>query len=303
MGIWVAVGLAFSWVIVFTLFPALQKLLRTPTRDERRTAGARLRAPRRAAARLDATAGAGRSCAAALGLSLLGRGRRSSACPASSPPMADPHGPGRVPRPDVRALPRHPPARAADARARGDARLAARPARQRRRARGADGAAPLPAGARGRSRGRGRGRADLDPAPGALPRRAPATAGRRIPPAQEALAADLEALLPVEPMLAALRAAPRPGRRRRSRSSRAPPSTRPSCGSKPRCAATGRRRRPPSPRWRRFEMRPVGLAPLQARVAQELVPTLVESFTLTVAIIFARVPARLPERHARGCWR
>jgi predicted RND superfamily exporter protein len=30
----------------------------------------------------------------------------------------------------------------------------------------------------------------------------------------------------------------------------------------------------------------VGLAPLQARVAQELVPTLVESFALTVAIIF-----------------
>jgi predicted RND superfamily exporter protein len=34
-------------------------------------------------------------------------------------------------------------------------------------------------------------------------------------------------------------------------------------------------------------MKLVGLAPLQARVAQELVPTLVESFALTVAIIFA----------------
>ena len=40
MGRWVAVGLVFTWVIVFTLFPALQKLLRTPTEPERDTAGA-----------------------------------------------------------------------------------------------------------------------------------------------------------------------------------------------------------------------------------------------------------------------
>jgi len=39
MGLWVAVGLLFTWVIVFTLFPALQKLLRTPTQQERRVAG------------------------------------------------------------------------------------------------------------------------------------------------------------------------------------------------------------------------------------------------------------------------
>jgi hypothetical protein len=32
MGIWVAVGLLFTWAVVFTLFPALQKILRTPTR-------------------------------------------------------------------------------------------------------------------------------------------------------------------------------------------------------------------------------------------------------------------------------
>lgn len=31
LGIWVAVGLVFTWLIVFTLFPALQKILRTPT--------------------------------------------------------------------------------------------------------------------------------------------------------------------------------------------------------------------------------------------------------------------------------
>ena len=31
MGIWTAVGLALGWVVAFTLFPALQKVLRTPT--------------------------------------------------------------------------------------------------------------------------------------------------------------------------------------------------------------------------------------------------------------------------------
>ncbi len=35
MGIWVAVGLLGTWVVVFTLFPGLQKILRTPTQLER----------------------------------------------------------------------------------------------------------------------------------------------------------------------------------------------------------------------------------------------------------------------------
>ena len=39
MGIWVAVGLVFTWITVFTLFPALQKILNTPTQQERRQAG------------------------------------------------------------------------------------------------------------------------------------------------------------------------------------------------------------------------------------------------------------------------
>jgi len=38
MGIWVAVGLLFTWLVAFTLFPALQKVLRTPTQLERKTA-------------------------------------------------------------------------------------------------------------------------------------------------------------------------------------------------------------------------------------------------------------------------
>jgi predicted RND superfamily exporter protein len=38
MGLWVAMGLVFTWIAVFTLFPALQKILRTPTRTERQKA-------------------------------------------------------------------------------------------------------------------------------------------------------------------------------------------------------------------------------------------------------------------------
>jgi len=40
MGIWVAVGLMITWVTVFTLFPALQRILRCPTGNERQLAGA-----------------------------------------------------------------------------------------------------------------------------------------------------------------------------------------------------------------------------------------------------------------------
>lgn len=38
MGLWVAIGLAFTWLVVFTLFPALQKILQTPTQQKRRVA-------------------------------------------------------------------------------------------------------------------------------------------------------------------------------------------------------------------------------------------------------------------------
>ena len=38
MGVWVAVGMLVTWLVSFTLFPALQAVLRTPTRQERRTA-------------------------------------------------------------------------------------------------------------------------------------------------------------------------------------------------------------------------------------------------------------------------
>jgi uncharacterized protein len=39
MGLWTASGLLVTWACCFTLFPALQKLLRTPTRQERALAG------------------------------------------------------------------------------------------------------------------------------------------------------------------------------------------------------------------------------------------------------------------------
>jgi len=40
MGIWVAVGLALSYIVCFTLFPALQKILKTPTAIEQKVAAA-----------------------------------------------------------------------------------------------------------------------------------------------------------------------------------------------------------------------------------------------------------------------
>jgi predicted RND superfamily exporter protein len=40
MGYWVAAGMGVTWFASFTLFPALQRLLRTPPASERRTAGA-----------------------------------------------------------------------------------------------------------------------------------------------------------------------------------------------------------------------------------------------------------------------
>ncbi len=39
MGISVAVGMVFIWLVVFTLFPALQAILKTPTQRERKVAG------------------------------------------------------------------------------------------------------------------------------------------------------------------------------------------------------------------------------------------------------------------------
>ena len=40
MGLWVAAGMGWTWLAAFTLFPALERVLRTPAQSERRTAGA-----------------------------------------------------------------------------------------------------------------------------------------------------------------------------------------------------------------------------------------------------------------------
>ncbi len=44
LGLWTALGLAISWLVAFTLFPALQSLLRTPTRPARARKPSRLAA-------------------------------------------------------------------------------------------------------------------------------------------------------------------------------------------------------------------------------------------------------------------
>ena len=54
-----------------------------------------------------------------------------------------------------------------------------------------------------------------------------------------------------------------------------------------RSADTGRSRSAENPALAELELKIVGLGPLHAKMAQSLVPTLVESFTLTVVIIFA----------------
>src|SRR5581483_5188195 len=41
MGLWTACGLIVAWIGCFTLFPALQSLLRTPLRSQRAAAGRR----------------------------------------------------------------------------------------------------------------------------------------------------------------------------------------------------------------------------------------------------------------------
>jgi predicted RND superfamily exporter protein len=102
----------------------------------------------------------------------------------------------------------------------------------------------------------------------------------------EALAGDLEALLPVEPMLARFVQPHALGEAQVTVVSRA--------GEHEAFAAVEAAIRrhwdetaAAHPALAPFALRSVGLAPLSARVAQALVPTLVESFVLTAAIIFA----------------
>ena len=162
MGIWVAVGLAITWVVVFTLFPALQWILRTPTRLERPSAGGWIE---RFAAwlpllELPLPLAAGRLRAPAL--RLRSRGSLRSARRDSRDARA--HRSRRVHRPRRRALPRRQKAGKGDPGDVDDGRLDHGTPGKRFRARHADGARSLPGAARDRSRGGGRHRSDRDPA-------------------------------------------------------------------------------------------------------------------------------------------
>jgi predicted RND superfamily exporter protein len=282
MGIWVAVGLAFSWVIVFTLFPALQKALRTPTRAERAGAGASFE---RLAEALPGWSWRWRwpLVAGAVGLTALGAvslfGLPGLLAP--MPVHTDPVeylDPDSTLYRDIRRLSPLTPGLSVT----------------HLWLRGPLGAVAEPDVLTGLHRFQQALEADPDVGAAVGPTsilrlvRYLAGAGDGWPEApeeQEALAADLESLLPLEPMLAHFVQPHAFGEAQITVVSRAAEH-----------AAFVRLEAALQRHWRDavaaspalspFSMRPVGLAPLQARVAQELVPTLVESFALTVAIIF-----------------
>ena len=72
MGLWTASGLLVTWVCCFTLFPALQKLLRTPTRRERALAGAWLLRSAEAIPRVVVPLAPSRSCSRRFALAAAG---------------------------------------------------------------------------------------------------------------------------------------------------------------------------------------------------------------------------------------
>jgi uncharacterized protein len=283
MGIWVAVGLCFSWVIVFTLFPALQKLLRTPTRAERATAGA---AFERLAERLPVWSYRWRwpLVGGAIGLSLLGAVSLFG-LPGVVAPMAVHTDPveyldqdSQLYR-DVRRLsPQIPGLSVTHLWLKGPLGSMAEP--------------QVLTGLH-----RFQQKLEADPLVGAAV--GPTSILRLVrylagagdgwpedPDAREGIAAELEALLPLEPMLARFVEPHAFSQAQITVVSRAAEHD-----AFLRQDAAIRRHWDESvaaePALARLSLRPVGLAPLQARVAQELVPTLVESFALTVAVIFA----------------
>jgi predicted RND superfamily exporter protein len=282
MGIWVAVGLALAWVVVFTLFPALQKVLRAPTREERPTAGA---AFERLAERLPTWSYRWRFplVGAALALSALGA-ISLFGLPGVVPPMAVHTDPveyldkNSTLYRDIRRLtPSIPGLSVTHVWLRGPLGAVAEPA-------------TLTALHRFQQA------LEADPEVGAAV--GPTSILRLVrylagagdgwptdPEEQEALAADLEALLPAEPLLQRFVQPHAFGQAQITVVSRAAEHD-----AFLRLEAALRRHWEAAvaaePALAGFTMRPVGLAPLQARVAQELVPTLVQSFLLTVAVIF-----------------
>ncbi len=282
MGIWVAVGLAITWVVVFTLFPALQKIFGTPTHEERRTAGA---AFDRMARGVPGATYALRwpLVIAALALSAAGAVALFG-FPGWIQPMSVHTDPVEYVNPETtlykdmrRLAPRIPGLSLTHVWLKGPVGAVAEPEVL-------DGLH------------RFQQALEADPQVGAAV--GPTSILRMIrylagqgdawpedPAEVEALSFDLEALLPAEPMLqhfvqphalaetqitVASRAAEDEAFRGLERAIR---------GHWEAAVAA-------SPALAPFEMRTTGISPLYARVAQELVPTLVESFVLTAGVIF-----------------
>jgi hypothetical protein len=284
MGIWVAVGLAISWVVLFTLFPALQKLLATPTRAERE------HAPEAGFERLaDVLPRWSYRFRWPLVLSAIGLSFAGAAAlfgvPGLLAPMPVHTDPVEYVDPrsalyrDIRELsPRIPGLSITNVWLRGPVGSVSEPEvltglHRFQQALEADpriGAAVGPTSILRLVRYLG-GAGDGWP---------------EDPAEVDALAADLEALLPLEPMLARFVQPHALGEAQVTVVSRA--------GEHAAFEAVDeaierhwQETAAASPALARFSLRSVGLAPLSARVAQELVPTLVESFVLTAAIIFA----------------
>ncbi|MCC6551971.1 MAG: MMPL family transporter [Polyangiaceae bacterium] len=282
MGAWVAMGLALTYVVVFTLFPALQKILKTPTAQERKVAAAwfvrltaalprfsyRYRWPLVLGSVLLAAAG---------GASLFG-------VPGALAPMrlltdpVDYIDKRSALYEDTKRIEQELPGLSIT-----EVWL-----------KGGVGSVSEPDALRGldafhRS-------LEADPDVGAVV--GPTTvlrmmryvggAGDAFPAdaeALDALAGDLEALAPVDPLLGRFVQRHGLGQTRFTILSKATEHE-----AFERLAASVRRRWAEAalahPALKGFELRTAGMAPLQAKVSQSLVPTLVESFELTVAIIF-----------------
>jgi len=282
MGVWVAAGLAIAWVVVFTLFPALQKLLEAPTRTPREQHGGF----ERLAEVLPAWSHRFRwpLVGGAVALSLAGAAALFG-IPGWVAPMPVHTDPVEYVDPDsslyrdMRGLaPRIPGLSVTNVWLRGPVGAVSEPEvlaglhafQQALERDPLVGAAVGPTSILRLVRYLG-GQGDAWPAD---------------PAEVEVLAADLEALLPMEPMLARFVQAPALGEAQVTVVSRAGEHE-----AFEAVEAAIRRHWDEAvadhPALAQLSARTVGLAPLSARVAQALVPTLVESFVLTAGIIFA----------------
>jgi hypothetical protein len=283
MGIWVAVGLCITFVVIFTLFPGLQRIMRTPTHEERKTAAPwfvhlvewlpgfsyRYRWPLVIASLLLSAAGA----VALFGLKGAVTPMRLLTNPVEYIAKDD-----RVYQ-DYQALaPKLPGMSISNVWIRGKF-----------------GSISEPDVLTGLHRFTSALERDPDigsaMGPSAILRITRHAAGQSDAwpddaEAQDEMAGDLEKLLPSEPMIQRFvqkgsaaqaqvavisKATEREGFERVEQK------------IKEAWAKTAET----SPSLKQFEMNVVGLSPLQAKMSQSLVPTLVESFALTVAIIFA----------------